>query len=88
MNGVLNKTQLAEKRYRDKLRKDLKKEKKSIKNKKRELNKLNKTIISIIINYKKQKTTKLQKKKHYELNKRKAPNRKQNESDKEIKQSE
>ena len=55
----MNKTRLAEKRYRDKLKKDKKEirlnAKKNIKNKIKELEKLKKTITIIINNYKKQK---------------------------------
>ena len=55
----MNKTRLAEKRYRDKLKKDKKEirlnTKKNIKNKIKELEKLKKTITIIINNYKKQK---------------------------------
>ena len=55
----MNKTRLAEKRYRDKLKKDKKEirlnAKKNIKLKIKELEKLKKTITIIINNYKKQK---------------------------------
>ena len=54
----MNKTRLAEKRYRDKLNKDEKEIRlngKNLKNKMRNLKKLRKTIISINNNYKKQK---------------------------------
>ena len=68
MSGLINKTQLAEKRYRDKLE-QIEKEyrlntKKHKKNKTRQLKKLKNVIKIIITNYEKQKkTTKLQKKK-------------------------
>ena len=54
----MNKTRLAEKRYRDKLKKDLKKLDqilKNIKNNIKKLEKIKKTITIIINNYKKQK---------------------------------
>ena len=54
----MNKTRLAEKRYRDNLKKDKKKIDqilKNIKNKIKKLKKLKKTITIIINNYKKQK---------------------------------
>ena len=88
----MKKTRLAEKRYRDKLKKDKKEirlnTKKNIKNKIKELEKLKKTMTIIIVSYKKQKKTKLQKKKEYELNKRSKLIRKQNESNREKKQNE
>ena len=58
MNGVMNKTQLADKRYRGKLKNDKKYRffnKKRKKNKIKRLENMTKTIKSIIINYKKQK---------------------------------
>ena len=55
----MKKTRLAEKRYRDKLKKDKKEirlnTKKNIKNKIKELEKLKKTMTIIIVSYKKQK---------------------------------
>ena len=88
----MNKTRLAEKRYRDKLKKD----KKEIRLNNRKHKKQNKKIRKHEEDYKKynrqlqktKKTTKLQKKKQYELNKRKTLIRKQNESNKEIKRNE
>ena len=66
----MNKTRLTEKRYRDKLKKD----KKEIKENYNDYNQqLQKT----------KKTTKLQKKKQYELNKRKKLIRRQNEANRE-----
>ena len=60
-----------------------------MKNKIKKIEKLKKTITIIIINYrKKQKNTKLQKKKQYELNKRRTLIRKRNESNRELKQNE
>ena len=59
MNSVTNKTRLAEKRYRDKLKKIKKKLDqilKNIKNKIKELEILKKTLTIIIISYKKQKS--------------------------------
>ena len=68
----MNKTRLTEKRYRDKLKKD----KKEIKENYNDYNQqLQKT----------KKTTKLQKKKQYELNKRKKLIRRQNETNREKK---
>ena len=62
---------------------------KNIKNKIKELEKLKKTMTIIIVSYKKtKKSTKLQKKKEYELNKRRKLIRRQNESNKETKQNE
>ena len=92
MNSVVNKTQLAGKRYKDKLKKE--KEKNRLKNK--NLKKQNKNFRKSKEEYKKynrqlqktKKTTKLQKKKQYELIKRRTLIRKQNESNKEIKQNE
>ena len=56
----MNKTRLAKKRYRDKLKKDKKrnliKYKKNIRNKIKELEKLKKTLTIIIISYKKEKS--------------------------------
>ena len=92
MDSVTNKTRLAEKRYRDKLKKDekeirliFKKPKKQNKNVRKNKEDYNKH------NHQTQKTkkiTKLQKKKQYELNKRRKFIRKQNESNKETKQNE
>ena len=84
----MNKTQLAEKRYRDKLKID----KKEIRSNKKQ-NKKNGKIKENYNDYNRQlqktkKTTKLQKKKQYELNKRKTLIRIQNESNKEIKRNE
>ena len=92
MDSVMNKTRLAEKRYKDKL----KKEKKEIRLNAKKHKKQNKRIRKIKENYndynhqlqKTKKTTKLQKKKEYELNKRRKLIRKQNESNKETKQNE
>ena len=91
MNSVTNKTRLAEKRYRDKLKKDKKEIRLNKKHKKP-----NKKIRKTKENYndynqqlqKTKKTTKLQKKKEYELNKRRKLIRIQNESNKETKQNE
>ena len=89
MNSVTNKTRLAEKRYRDKL----KIYKKEIRLLTKKHKKQKKKIIENYNDYKHQlqktkKTTKLQKKKQYELNKRRKLTRKQNESNKETKQNE
>ena len=92
MDSVTNKTRLAEKRYRDKLKKDKKKIR--LNNKKHK--KQNKKIRKREEDYKKynrqlqktKKLTKLQKKKEYELNKRRKLIRIQNESNKETKQNE
>ena len=88
----MNKTRLAEKRYRDKLKKDKKEIRLNTKKHKTQ----NKRIKKIKENYndynqqlqKTKKPTKLQKKKQYELNKRRKFIRRQNESNKEIKQNE
>ena len=74
----MNKTRLAEKRYRDKLKKD----KKEIRKIKENYNDYNQQL------QKTKKTTKLQKKKAYELNKRRKLIRIQNESNRETKQNE
>ena len=91
MNSVTNKTRLAEKRYRDKL----KKHKSGIRLNTRKPKRQNKKLRKSEEYYKKhnhqlQKTKRLQnyKKKQYELNKRKTLIRKQTESNKETKQSE
>ena len=89
MNSVTNKTRLAEKRYRDKLKKD----KKEIRLKTKKYKKLNKKFEENYNDYnhhsqKTKKTTKLQMKKQYELNKRRKLIRKQNESNKETEQNE
>ena len=92
MDSVTNKTRLAEKRYRDKLKKDQKEIRSNTKKHKAQ----NKRIRNIKENYndynqqlqKTKKTTKLQKKKQYELNKRRKLIRIQNESNKETKRNE
>ena len=92
MDTVTNKTRLAEKRYRDKLKKD----KKEIRLNTKKHKKQNKRIRKIKENYddynhqlqKTKKITKLQKKKEYELNKKRKLIRIQNESNKIIKQNE
>ena len=92
MNSLVNKTQLAEKRYKDKL----KKEKKEIRLKNKKPKEQNKNFGKSKEEYKKykrqlqktNKTTKLQKKKQYELIKRRTLIRKPNESNNEIKQNE
>ena len=90
MDSVMNKTRLAEKRYRDKLKKD----KREIRlNAKKKHKKHNKRIRKIKENYndynqqiqKTKRPTKLQKKKEYELNKRRKLIRRQNESNREKK---
>ena len=89
MNSVTNKTRLAGKRYRDKL-------KKKIRLNTKKQNKKIKKIRKIKENYndynrqlqKTKKTTKLQKKNQFELNKRKTLIRKQTESNKELKEKE
>ena len=91
MDSVTNKTRLAEKRYRDKLKKD----KKEIRLNNKKHKKQNKKNRKREEDYKKynhhlqktKKPTKLQKKKEYELNKRKKRIRIQNESNKETKQN-
>ena len=88
----MNKTRLAEKRHRDKLKKD----KKEIRLNTKKHKKQNKRIRKIKENYddynqqlqKTKKTTKLQKKKEYEINKRRKLIRIQNESNREKKQNE
>ena len=91
MKSVTNKTRVAEKRYRDKLKKDKeeirlnkkhKKQNKKIRKNKENYNDYNQQL------QKTKKTTKLQKKKEYELNKRRKLIRIQNESNKETKQNE
>ena len=92
MDSITNKTRLAEKRYRDKLKKD----KKEIRLNNKKHKKQNKKIRKHEEDYKKynrqlQKTkrpTKLLKKKEYELNKRRKLVRIKNESNKETKQNE
>ena len=91
MDSVTNKTRLAEKRYRDKLKKD----KKEIRLNNKKHKKQNKKTRKHEEDYKKynrllqktKKPTKLQKKEH-ELNKRRKLIRIQNESNKETKQNE
>ena len=91
MNSVTNKTRLAEKRYRDKLKKD----KKEIRLNNKKHKKQNKKIRKHEEDYKKynhqlqktKKPTKLEKKKEYGLNKRRKLIRIQNESNKETKQN-
>ena len=91
MDSVTNKSQLAEKRYRDKLKKD----KKEIRLNNKKHKKQNKKIRKREKDYKNynhqlqktKKPTKLQKKKEYELNKRRKLIRIQNESNKETKQN-
>ena len=88
----MNKTRLVEKRYRDKRKTD----KKEIRLNTKKHKKQNKRIKKIKENYddynrqlqKTQKSTKLQKKKEYELNKRRKLIRRQNESNRERKQNE
>ena len=91
MNSVINKTRLAEKRYRDKQKKDKKEirlnTKKTKNTKKIEKNKENYNDYNHQLQ-KTKKTTKIQKKKQYELNKRKTLIRKQNESNREMKLNE
>ena len=88
----MNKTRLAEKRYRDKLKKDKKeiilnnkkhkKQNKKIRKHEEDYEKYNRQLP------KTNRTTKLQKKKKYELNKRRKLIRRQNESNREKKQTE
>ena len=90
MNGVTNKTQLAEERYTEKLKNDKTeiriKTKKNIKGKVIKLENLTKITKSIITNhYKKQRKQQKYKTKHCESNRRKLLIRKQNESNKERK---
>ena len=88
----MNKTQLAENRYRDKRKKD----KKEIRLNNKKHKKQNKKIRKHEEDYKKynrllqktKKPTKLQNKKEYELNKRRKLIRIRNESNKETKQNE
>ena len=92
MDSVTNKTRLAEKRYRDKLKKDKKeirlniikhkKQNKKIRKREEDFKKYNRQL------QKTKKPTKLQKKKEYELNKRRSLIRRQNESNREKKQNE
>ena len=87
----MNKTRLTEKRYKDKRKKDRKEIRLA-----KKLKKQNKRIRKIKENYddynhqiqKTKKPTKLQKKKQYELNKRRKLIRRQNESNREKKQNE
>ena len=73
MNSVMNKIQLTEKRCRDKLKKEIKIKIKSLKNEMIKLEKLKKTLTGTMINYKKtKKTTNLQTREQYELNKSEA----------------
>ena len=88
----MNKTRLAEKRYRDKLKKDKKEirlnnkkhknQNKKIRKREEDFKKYNRQL------QKTKKPTKLQKKKEYELNKRRKFIRRQNESNREKKQNE
>ena len=88
----MNKTRLAEKRYRDKRKKD----KKEIRLNNKKHKKQNKKIRKSKEDYKEynrqlqktKKSSKIQKKKEYELNKRRKLIRRQNESNKETKQNE
>ena len=82
----MNKTQLFEKRHRDKLNKEIKLNNQKLKRQKLKVKKIKEEYKIVTNNCKKQKTTKFQKKKQYELNRRKALIRKQNESNKEINQ--
>ena len=75
----MNKTRLAEKRYRDKLKKDKKEIRINNKKHEEDYKKYNRQL------QKTKKPTKLQKKKEYELNKRKKLIRRQNESNREKK---
>ena len=89
MDSVTNKTRLAEKRYRNKLRKD--KKEIGLKNEKhKKQNEKNRKTKENCNNYnhqlrKTKNTTKLQKKKQYESNRRRVLIRKQNESNIETK---
>ena len=92
MDSLTNKTRLAEKRYRDKLKKEFKKIRSNTEKHKEQ----NKKIRKIKKNYKDynqqlqktKKTTRLQKKKQYEINRIRKLIRKQNESNKETKRNE
>ena len=92
MDCITNKTRLAEKRYRDKLKKDKKEIRLNIKKHKKQINKRRKDEEDYKNHNhhlrKTKKSTKLQKKKLYELNKRGSLIRKQNESNNEIKRNE
>ena len=88
MDSITNKTRLAEKRYREKLKKDEKEirinteKQKKIREDEEDYKKYNHQL------QRTKQTTKLQKKKLFELNKRRVLIRKQNESKKEIKRNE
>ena len=89
----MNKIQLAEKRYRDKLKKDKKEIRSNTKKHKKQNKKIRKSKENCNdYNHhqlqKTKKTTRLQKKKQYELNKIRKLIRKQNESNREKKQNE
>ena len=92
MDSVTNKTRLAKKRYRDKLKKDKKEIGLNNKKHKKQIKKIRKREED----YKKhnrqlqktKKLTNLQKKKEYDLNKKRKLIRTQNESNKETKQNE
>ena len=59
MDGITNKTRLAEKRYRDKLKKDKKEIRLNAKKHKKQnkkIEKLKKTMTILIVSYKKQKS--------------------------------
>ena len=89
----MNKTRLTEKRYRDKLKKDKKEIRLNNKKHKKQNKKIRKHDVEDYKKYNRQlqktkRPTKLQKKKEYELNKRRKLIRIQNESNKETKQNE
>ena len=92
MNSVKNKTRLAGKRYRDKLKNDKKEIRLKTKEHKKQIKKIRKTEE----NYEKynhpiqktKKSTKLHEEKQCELNTKRTLIRKQKESDREIKQNE
>ena len=92
MESVTNKTRLAEKRYRDKLKKNKKEIRSNTKKHKKQNERIRKTKENYNdYNHQLQKTkkpTKLQKKKEYELNKRRKLIRRQNDLNKERKRIE
>ena len=92
MKSVMNKTRLAEKRFREKTKEDEKKLGyflKNIKNKTKKLEKVTKIVKSTIINYKKQKRLQnYETKSNMNFKKRRTLIKKQNESNEEIKQNE
>ena len=88
MNSVTNKTRLAEKRYRDKLKQEIRFKTKKHKNEFEKIKKMKKIVKSTIDAYNHQIRQQNYKKNEYELNKRRKLIRKQTESNSETKQNE